>query len=216
MLHFYKTPKIFKYFSSDLLWDIPVKSNEIYLTFDDGPIPGLTDYVLDVLDEFDAKSTFFCVGENMLKYPSICSRIVEKEHLVGNHTFHHLKGWTTKTINYIKDVDKCQRIISTHQKLNGVPLFRPPYGKITTKQINKLRANYKIIMWDILAYDFAKDHNPKKSLRKIIDKTRPGSIVVFHDNYKAEHKLKYMLPKYLRHFKDKGFAFKKLDSFPIK
>lgn len=211
MPHFYKTPKIFKYFSNDLIWNIPTISNEIFLTFDDGPIPNLTDYILDVLDEYDAKATFFCVGDNISKDSSICNRIIEKGHLVGNHTNNHLKGWPTKTLTYSQSIEKCQKVILAHQNSNGVPLFRPPYGKITFNQIRSLKDKYKIIMWDILAYDFLEDHSPEKSLAKIKEKTRSGSIVVFHDNFKAEYKLKYMLPRYLRHFKDKGFTFKKLD-----
>ncbi len=212
MPHFYKTPKVFKKFSNNLIWSIPTNSKEIFLTFDDGPIPNLTDHILDVLDEYDAKATFFCVGENILKYSSICKRIVEKGHIVGNHTNNHLKGWSTKTLTYSQNVEKCQKVILAHQNLNEMPLFRPPYGKITFSQIKSLQDKYKIIMWDILAYDFLEDHTPEISLSKIKEKTRSGSIVVFHDNYNAEYKLKYMLPRFLKHFKDKGFTFKKFNS----
>lgn len=210
--HFYKTPNLLKLISKDLVWNISTNNKEIYLTFDDGPIPKLTEYVLDTLNEFEAKASFFCVGENIYKYPDICQKIVEKGHILGNHTYNHLKGWSSKNEHYFENVEKCNNYISNYQEAVQKSLFRPPHGQITINQINHLKDKYKIIMWDILAYDFNTNHSPQKSLTKIIQQTQPGSIVVFHDNYKAEEKMKYMLPGYIKHFKERGFTFKKIEA----
>ena len=210
MPHFYKTPKLLKSLFSVPIWSIPSAKNEIYLTFDDGPIPGLTAYILDVLKEFNAYATFFCVGDNIRKHTPILEKTIDQGHAIGNHTYNHLKGWLTKNNEYFTNIDKCSAEISKHLQTKHKPLFRPPYGQITSSQINSLNKDYCIIMWDILAYDFSLRHTAEKSLQKIIHYTRPGSIVVFHDNYKAESKLKFMLPQYLKHFTEKGFLFKKI------
>lgn len=210
MLHFYKTPALLKRISNNLIWDIPTAEKEIYLTFDDGPIPKLTEYVLDVLDDFEALATFFCVGENIVRNPKICEKILAKGHVIGNHTFNHLKGWSTKNEQYFVNIEKCHKQIATYQAPAEKPLFRPPYGQITKSQISILKKDFKIIMWDILAYDFAPSHSPETSLARIIQNSKPGSIVVFHDNFKAESKLKFMLPRFLSHFKGKGYNFKKI------
>ena len=211
MIHIYKIPDLFDRISKNLIWKINTEKKDIFLTFDDGPIPKLTNFVLDVLEDFDALATFFCVGDNISKYPGICEDVIAKNHLIGNHTHNHLKGWSTKTDQFVANIKECQRHISEYQKIDVRPVFRPPYGQITPKQINSLKAKYHIIMWDILTYDFDITHSPQKSLDKIIKKTGPGSIIVFHDNYKAEEKLNYMLPRYLQHFKEKGYNFKKLE-----
>jgi len=210
LLHFYQTPGIFRRLSKDLVWKIPASKPEIYLTFDDGPIPGLTEFILEILADFDARATFFCVGDNIFKHPAICDKVVKSGHLIGNHTYNHISGWATQHKLYFKNIENCQSFISRHQDTLSQPLFRPPYGKISKSQIKILRDKYQIIMWDVLTYDFDKSHTPQKSLEKIIYGTKPGSIVVFHDNYKAENKLKYMLPRYLKYFAEKGYTFKKL------
>lgn len=212
MLHFYKTPGFLKRISKDLVWGIQGVSKDLYITFDDGPIPDLTEYVLDVLDDFEAKATFFCVGENIYKYPDLCKTIINKGHVVGNHTYNHLKGWSTKNNQYFSNIEKCNELILKYQK-SARPLFRPPHGQITRSQINSLKEKYNIIMWDILSYDFDHRHSSPISLEKMMRLTKPGSIVVFHDNYKAEDKLKYMLPRFLKHYKERGFNFKLFDSF---
>lgn len=194
-----------------MIWDVQVTKKVIYLTFDDGPIPRLTNYILDVLKDFDAKGTFFCVGENISKHPQLCEKIVKQNHLLGNHTFNHLKGWSTNNNEYLLNIEKCQKKISEFQEASNKPLFRPPHGQITKNQIKKLKDNYDIVMWDILSYDFKTSHSAEKSLHKIMQKTTAGSIVIFHDNYKAEEKLKYMLPRYLKYFSDQGFICKKLE-----
>lgn len=211
-LHFYKTPRLLKNISRDLIWEVPTNEKDIFLTFDDGPIPKLTDYVLETLEAYNAKATFFCVGDNISKFPEICNNVVEKGHRLGNHTFNHLKGWKTDDKLYLENIEKCQDSILAHQITPFKQLFRPPYGQITKNQIKLLKDRFHIIMWDILSYDFEMSHSPQKSLERIIQKTIPGSIVVFHDNYKAEDKIKYMLPRFLDYFKEKDFNFKKIDS----
>jgi peptidoglycan-N-acetylglucosamine deacetylase len=210
MFHFYKTPGFLKKFSSNLIWDIPTEQNDIYLTFDDGPIPRLTEYVTDTLDKYDAEATFFCVGDNIAKYPDIFDMLLERGHRVGNHTFNHLKGLNTATPVYLENIKACESLIAKKVPALGKSIFRPPHGQITPRQIKMLKEEYKIIMWDILAYDFDQSHEPEKSLAGIISKTVPGSIVVFHDNFKAEKKLTFMLPRFLDYFKEKGFTFKKI------
>jgi len=211
LIHFYKSPILIKHFSKNLVWDIQTSEKEIFVTFDDGPIPNLTEHVLGVLEDFEAKGTFFCVGDNIYKHPEVCKKVVDHGHIIANHTFNHLKGWTTKKDDYFMNIEKCQMYISQYQHADEKPMFRPPHGQITWKQIKYLRNEYHIIMWDVLAYDFNTYHSPEMSLKKMIQKTKKGSIVVFHDNYKAEKKLKYMLPKYLAYFKERGFKFKKLE-----
>lgn len=211
MIHFYKTPDLAKGVFNSLVWDIKTDNKDIYLTFDDGPIPKLTSSVLNVLRDYEALATFFCVGENIFKFPSICEEVLSNDHLIGNHTYNHLKGWTTQTVPFLENIALCERQISSYQTKQGKSLFRPPHGQITFDQIRSLNMEYNIVMWDVLAYDFKQSHSPEKSLDKIIEKTKPGSIVVFHDNYKAEEKLNYMLPRYLNHFKKRGYSFKKLD-----
>ena len=213
MIHFYKTPYILKRIAKNLIWTIPTQEKEIFLTFDDGPIPGLTNYILNILDDFDSKATFFCVGDNIKKHNEICKSVVKRGHAIGNHTFNHLKGWSTKNQDYLMNIEKCQAYISQYQQPLQKPLFRPPHGQITLSQIKALTDKYNIIMWDVLAYDFEGSHSSEISLQKTINKTKPGSIVVFHDNYKAEEKLKCMLPKFLQHFKERGFNIKKLELY---
>ena len=198
--------------SKHLHWRIPTSEKEIYLTFDDGPIPYLTEYVIDQLAAFDAKATFFCVGDNIRKHPEVFGKIIEGGHSIGNHTYNHLKAWTTDLTEYLDNVSKCARIIQRETEKTEQALFRPPHGQITRKTISALKNDYKIIMWDVLTYDFDKGHSAVKGLNRAIKSTRSGSIVVFHDNYKAEANLKYMLRRYLKHFSDLGYKFKKLST----
>lgn len=197
--------------SRNLIWDVQTTAKEIFLTFDDGPIPGLTDYILRELEHFEAKATFFCVGDNIRKHPEIFQKVYKKGHAIGNHTFNHLKKWQADLNTYLENTEQCRKIIETY--LPGKTpeqLFRPPYGQVSPAAIRNLKKNYKIIMWDILTYDFDEYHTASESLTITIKHTRPGSIVVWHDNYKAEKKLKYMLPRYLEHFSALGYKFTKL------
>jgi peptidoglycan/xylan/chitin deacetylase (PgdA/CDA1 family) len=211
LLRFYKTPYLVKKVFSSLIWDVETDKKEIFLTFDDGPIPVLTEFVLSELEHYGASGTFFCVGDNIRKYPEIFQKVCEQGHAIGNHTFNHLKKWNTSLDIYLENVDKCHQIIELNNPGPEIqPSFRPPHGQISPATIRKLKSQYKIIMWDVLTYDFDKSHTAEQSLAKSINHTRPGSIVVFHDNIKAGDKLKYMLPRYLEHFTSLGYKFNKL------
>ena len=192
-----------------LVWDMPANGDTIYLTFDDGPVPRLTEEVLEILENYHAKATFFCVGENIRKHPAVFEKALAAGHAVGNHTYNHLKGWKTSFSGYMKNVQKCDAVIDERFR-NGVPLFRPPHGQITARQIRALKKTHKIIMWDVVAYDFDTKTPPAYSYEKIIKFSRPGTIIVFHDSYKAEKNLKYLLPRYLEYFSARGYQFKKL------
>lgn len=189
-----------------LIWDIPGKSGKIYLTFDDGPIPEITPKVLDILERYKAKATFFCVGENVTKHPGVYQQILDAGHATGNHTYHHLNGWETPVEEYISDVDKCSTLVNSS-------LFRPPHGRIRRSVIKHLRKEYQIVMWSVLTGDYDKTLTPEKVLKNAIDHTTDGSIVVFHDSLKAEDNLFYALPRFLEHFSKKGCIFESI-SFP--
>lgn len=202
-----KTNKVIKKIFNNLVWDIPNSENKIYLTFDDGPIPSVTEWVLDVLKSENIKATFFCIGDNIKKYPEIYKRILTEGHQIGNHTFNHLNGWKTKTNYYIENFKLCE---TEHSKLNPKHsfLFRPPYGKIKPSQSKEIRQlGYKIIMWDVLSYDFDQNISEEECLKNVISNTSQGSIIVFHDSLKAEKNLKYALPKAIQILKNKGFTF---------
>lgn len=172
----------------------------IYLTFDDGPIPELTTWVLDVLKKYQVKATFFCVGENISRNPAIFSRIIDEGHQVGNHTYNHLKGWKVGEAEYLDNVAKCQVLTQTK-------LFRPPYGRIKKSQYRFLSKEFKIIFWDVLSHDYDQLISPEKCLANSINYTRNGSIVVFHDNVKAQKNLKFALPQYIEHFLKLNYKF---------
>lgn len=202
-----KTNKWIKKIFNHLVWDIPNSENKIYLTFDDGPIPEVTEWVLDILKLEDIKATFFCIGDNIKKHPEVYRRILQEGHQTGNHTFNHLNGWKTRTNHYIENFKLCE---TEHSKLNTEHsfLFRPPYGKIKPSQSKAIRQfGYKIIMWDVLSYDFDPTISSEKCLENVISNTEQGSIIVFHDSIKAEKNLKYALPKAIQILKNKGFVF---------
>ena len=215
-----KTNYFIKKIFPNYVWDIPNNENKVFLTFDDGPIPEITEWTLEQLKKYDAKATFFCIGNNIEKYPDIFQKIIDDNHALGNHTFNHLNGWKNSTEDYIENVKLCQSQITNpkshpsdselaQQILN---LFRPPYGKIKPSQSKILRKlGYKIIMWDILSYDFDQTITPEKCLDNVLRNVVNGSIIVFHDNIKAEQNLKYALPKTLAFLKEKGFVCAKID-----
>ena len=215
-----KTNYFVKKIFPNYVWNIPNNENKVFLTFDDGPIPEITEWTLEQLKKYDAKATFFCIGNNIEKHPDIFQKIIDDNHAVGNHTFNHLKGWKNSTEDYIENVKLCQSQITNpkshpsdselaQQILN---LFRPPYGKIKPSQSRILRKlGYKIIMWDILSYDFDQTITPEKCLDNVLRNVVNGSIIVFHDNVKAEQNLKYALPKTLAFLKEKGFVCAKID-----
>ena len=190
---------------------IKTNQKELFLTFDDGPIPGPTEFVLETLKQFQAKATFFCIGDNIRKHPEIFKQIIKDGHGVGNHTYHHMKGWGTSTEKYINDVKTCgDQIDSLVADITSTKLFRPPYGRIRGKQVDQLKQNYQIIMWDVLTSDYSQSMKPGNCLKGSIQATRPGSIIVFHDSLKAEKNVKYVLPKYLNHFSQLGYTFEAL------
>ncbi|MFL9830371.1 polysaccharide deacetylase family protein [Flavobacterium sp. ST-87] len=207
-----KTNRLIKKLFSNYVWDIPNKENKIYLTFDDGPTPEITAWVLNQLEQYNAKATFFCIGKNIEQHPEIFKKVIEKGHAIGNHTFNHLNGWKTNTNEYIENSVQCSVI--SNQFSNNKPqttdnqLFRPPYGKIKRAQAKKLRQKgYKIIMWDVLSADFDQNITKEKCLKNVVNNTRSGSIIVFHDSIKAFENLKYVLPKVLEYLVENHFSF---------
>lgn len=206
-MYLVKSPWLLKkFYSNQLLWNLSRKEKTIYLTFDDGPIPIVTPFVLETLKKFSAKATFFCIGDNIEKHPDIFLQIKAEGHAIGNHTFNHLKGWITKDEDYVSNVLKCQRLTQTN-------LFRPPYGRIKKSQIKSIKAHLphlNIVMWDVLSGDFDLDLSPQKCLQNVIKYTGNGSIVVFHDSLKAQTRLEYTLPRALEHWTNQGFKFKTL------
>lgn len=206
-MYLVKSPWLLKkFYANNLIWNIPKDDKTIYITFDDGPIPIVTPFVLETLKKFSAKATFFCIGDNIDKHPDIFKQIIAEGHEVGNHTYNHLKGWDTATENYIFNALKCQKLTQSN-------LFRPPYGRIKKDQIKQLRSNIeglKIIMWDVLSGDFDTNLSPEKCLQNVLKHTKPGSIVVFHDSLKAKDRLEYTLPRALAHWKNQGYTFKAL------
>ncbi len=195
---------------SKYTWRFPSNKKEIFLTFDDGPTPEITEFVLDELKKYNAKATFFCIGKNIKNHPDIFGKIVSEGHSIGNHTQNHLKGWKTNSKNYIENVLECENIIlSEVEKSQQFKLFRPPYGKIKKNQAKKLlEKKYKIIMWDVLSADFDTTISKEKCLQNVLKNTTRGSIIVFHDSIKAAEKMQYALPIVLKEFSEKGFIFK--------
>ena len=194
---------------SNYVWDIPNNENSVYLTFDDGPTPEITQWTLLQLKKYNAKATFFFIGNNVEKYPEIFNSVIQQGHAIGNHTFNHLNGWKTETETYIKNAKQCEIRISNQQsEINNLKskLFRPPYGKIKSKQAKKLmELGYKIIMWDVLSADFDSSITRKKCLNNVISNVQSGSIIVFHDSVKGFKNLEYVLPKTLEFLKQNGY-----------
>ncbi len=206
-MRIFKTPALLRYLFPDYIWRKSNIEKNIYLTFDDGPIPVVTEFVLKQLAEFKAKASFFCVGENISRYPEIARQIVQQGHYLGNHTYNHLRGWATPTETYVQNIALCQEQIDQIQLKAGVKLFRPPYGRIKQKQFLKIKSTYRVIMWDILTYDFDNTLAPEKILQQALKKTSSGSVVVFHDSVKAFPNLQYVLPRYLHYFAGQGYSF---------
>lgn len=182
------------------VWRKDASVKKLYLTFDDGPIPEITPWVLDVLKSHSIKATFFCVGNNVTKHSEIYHRILNERHRVGNHTFNHLNGWTTDTNKYIDNISKCAEVVNSG-------LFRPPYGMLKQTQQKRISADYSIIMWDVLSGDYDTKTSPEKCLNNVIQTSRNGSIIVFHDNVKAFKNLEYTLPRFIDYARKNGFEF---------
>lgn len=203
----HKTPAIFQQLMPSRLWRIPNQNKKLYLTFDDGPIPGLTDWLLDLLYVKNAQVTFFCVGGNIKKYPDLFNRIVEEGHAIGNHTFNHLNGFETPKDIYLKNVEIADQTIL--EEGHSTDLFRPPYGRLKYSQRKEL-TDKQIVMWDVLSKDYLQTMQPEEVLRASINATESGSIIVFHDNWKAEQNMKYAVPRFIDHFQERGFTFEKI------
>jgi peptidoglycan/xylan/chitin deacetylase (PgdA/CDA1 family) len=199
-----KIPKRLQRFFSNYLFSLPKPEKVIYLTFDDGPIPDVTPWVLEQLAAYDAKATFFMIGDNVRKYPEVYQQVLDGNHGIGNHTFNHLNGWKTDNKTYFENVQKCAETIDTK-------LFRPPYGKLKPSQAKYLRKQYQIVLWEILSGDFDKNISSERCLENVLNHAENGSIIVFHDSLKAEKHLRFVLPKVLEYFDNQGFRITNIE-----
>lgn len=199
-MYFINAPFFLRWIYPGVTWNRSRMDKKIYLTFDDGPIPEITPWILDVLKQHKIRATFFCVGENIIKHPEIFQRLLNEGHRIGNHTFNHLKGWNTPDSTYIENVRLCQR----HTRSN---LFRPPYARAKRSQIKLLRKDFELIYWDVLSGDFDLNLSPEACYANVLKYTKNGSILVFHDNLKAIPRVQYVLPKMIQHFSQLGYTF---------
>lgn len=205
-MYFHRTPVWLKTVFPGITWEVKTTAKEIYLTFDDGPVPEATPWVLDQLADYNGKATFFMVGDNISKNPQLFNRVVQQGHTVANHTFNHWQGWYRPTKKYLANVAAGEKALGS----SSVKLFRPPHGQLRWRQYRQLKKNYRIVMWDVLSGDFDPGLPAAECLRQSIKKTRPGTIIVFHDSVKTIATLKFVLPKYLAHFATMGYTFKSL------
>ena len=200
-MYFFSTPLFFKKsFRKNILWEKSNAEKRIWLTFDDGPNPLVTSFVLEELKKHNAKATFFCLGKNVEAHPEIYKMICNDGHKIGNHSYSHINGWTTHSKKYIADVEKCNSLIKSK-------LFRPPYGKIKPSQYRKLKERYTIVLWSLISGDFDLNITKEKCLNVVLSNAKNGSIIVFHDSLKAKAKLEFVLPKFLEHFSNLGYTF---------
>ena len=202
-MYFVRSSKLFDLFYPDLIWRMRSTEKKLYLTFDDGPDKTVTPELLDILDQFKAKATFFCVGKKAEKSPELIKQIKDAGHAIGNHTFNHLKGKKVSTASFLEDISSCNKLLNTN-------LFRPPYGSIKHNQIKQLKGHYKIYMWSVLPGDFDQKVSKEKCLHRSIKYTKNGTIIVYHDNEKTKEKVLYTIPKYIGHFQKLGYTFEVL------
>ncbi|MBS1524453.1 MAG: polysaccharide deacetylase family protein [Bacteroidetes bacterium] len=198
-----KTPWFVKLLYPKLLWNKARGGKRIFVTFDDGPIPIVTPFVLNILKKHDAKATFFCIGDNIKKHPELFEEVKNGGHAIGNHTFNHLKGWVTDDRKYLDNFLQCDQMVHSN-------LFRPPYGRVKRSQIRLLRKakpELQIVMWDVLSGDFDQQLSPGDCLKNVLKYTRPGSIIVFHDSLKAFDRLEYVLPRAMEEWAGRGYSF---------
>ncbi len=196
-------PRIIRPFFRNTIWRKTPSEKVIYLTFDDGPVPEVTPSVLDILDKYGWKATFFCVGENVLKYPELYNEVLRRGHRTGNHSFNHIKGFNYSTEAYVENVKKAAEYIYSD-------LFRPPYGRITRKQISALKDDYNIVMWDVITHDYDKKLSSEQVFANVTNHLRKGSIVVFHDSVKASTNVLEVLPKAIEFWKNQGYDYRLL------
>lgn len=198
-----KPPKFLRRLMPDLVWDIEDQKN-VFLTFDDGPTPGITEWILATLDKYDAKATFFCLGKNVEAYPDLYQRILDAGHRVGNHTYSHQKGWSMPTDRYVEDVDFAADLIQSD-------LFRPPYARITPAQTRALAPRYRLIMWDVISRDYNRKITPATCLRNVVPYIEGGAIIVFHDSVKAFRNMRYALPRTLEEIRCRGLRCARIE-----
>ncbi len=196
-------PRLYRSFFSEALWRIKHKRPTVYLTFDDGPIPEVTPWVLDTLDRYGVKATFFMVGDNVRRHPQLLEEVRRRGHSYGNHTMHHLQGLKVSTMRYMRDITEADKLI-------GSPLFRPPHGIIRPRQAKAIKHHYNIVMYDLVTRDYAQKITPEEVLENVKRYTRNGSIIVFHDSLKSQANLRYALPRAIEWIKEQGYEFRAL------
>ena len=196
-----RIPSLLKRTLKSVTWEIPSANREVYLTFDDGPTPDVTDWVLDQLAGYDAHATFFCLGKNVENHPDILERITSKGHSIGNHSHTHIKGFRSSVNEYSQDIARAARVIDSS-------LFRPPYGRILPKHIKALSADYRVIMWSVLSVDYDPSVEEEQVVKNVVDHVAPGSIIVFHDSVKASKNLYYARPRVLAFLKAEGYTMR--------
>lgn len=199
-MYFIHAPFFLRWYYPNVTWNKSRLEKKLYLTFDDGPIPEITPWILDTLNKYNIKATFFCVGENIDKHPEIYNRMCQEGHQIGNHTYNHLKGWNCTDEEYVNNVYQCH-------KLTNSALFRPPYARAKKSQLRQLKKDFQFIYWDVLSGDFDLNLSPEKCYQNVINYTKNGSIIVFHDNIKAIPRVKYALPRAIEYFLAKGYTF---------
>jgi peptidoglycan/xylan/chitin deacetylase (PgdA/CDA1 family) len=207
-MYLVRTPFLLKILYPNFLWDARGDSNSIFVTFDDGPIPIVTPFVLKILKQYDAKATFFCIGDNVRKHPDVFEQVKNDGHAIGNHTFNHLNGWQTADDIYLENFSQADELIRSN-------LFRPPYGRVKHSQARQLlqtNPGIKIVMWNVLSGDFDISLSPEKCLENVLKNVKGGDIVLFHDSLKAKDRMEYTLPRALEYWSKKGFEFKSLDA----
>lgn len=203
-MYLIKTPQFVRNLFPNYTWRIPGAEKRVFLTFDDGPIPEVTPWVLEQLRQYDAKATFFCVGENINKHTEVFQQVRAAGHSVGNHTYNHLNGWASDNVPYFHNV-------RNNASLTHSVLFRPPYGRLKPKQAQFLQRHYRVVMWDVLSGDFDTNLSGEQCYQNVIQHVEPGSIVVFHDSLKAMDRLQYALPKVLQYLSAQGYQFEALN-----
>lgn len=204
MFYLVRSPWWLKRLYPGRVWNMDGAERSIYLSFDDGPDPAITPFVLDELAKYGAKASFFCIGKNVVQHPELFNRILAEGHAVGNHSFDHLDGWKTNDAVYVDNVLKAKQCINSS-------LFRPPYGKLNHSQQKQLaKEGFKTIMWSVLSGDFDESISPEQCCSNVINNAASGAVVVFHDSKKASERMRYSLPLVLKHFTEKGYRFDKI------